>query len=63
MAVRFLFLFIAFLLAANILLITLGYALGVNLYRRHGRGIGILFSLFMLGIIGAYVVLGFLGLE
>lgn len=62
MALRILFLIIAFVIVANLILTFTGLIMNVNLYQKYGKQILNFFIGFALFIIAAYIIIAILGL-
>lgn len=62
MAIRIIFLILAFVLVVNLVLLGVGTITGVNLYKTYGKQILNFFMYFGLIIIAIYVIFAFMGL-
>ncbi len=62
MAIRVLFLLLAFVIVSNIIIIICSYIFGVNLYQKHGKAILTGYASLALLIVITYVILAILGL-
>ena len=62
MAIRIIFLIIGALIAINVVLASVGFIMGVNLYEKYGKQILIFFCCFAIFIVALYTILAFLGL-
>lgn len=62
MAIRILFLILAFALVVNLVLTLVGFFSGINLYQKYGRQILNFFIGFGLFVIAVYVVFAIIGL-
>lgn len=62
MALRIIFLIIAFVIVVNLVLTCVGLISGVNLYEKYGRQIFNFFVGFALFVIAVYVIFAIIGL-
>lgn len=63
MASRIIFLILGFVIITNLIVVSLGLILEINLYQKFGNQLFNLFAIFVFFIISVYITLSILGLS